>query len=260
MRSGGSSRVPSPASSPRMSRAVLRHGEHAEGTNGDHPLHPQVSHGSALLAAQRILALATESLDMMRNVTGVVKESLDKADAWVGRLRTVGIQRGAQEGEDDADGSELDFPPSSSHRMRHRRTDSSQSAYDDQDIGSGMPSPFFSGASTNWGSSIPSTPGGAYTPVNSSFSYAGNASSPGAIHIPIGSMSLGSRYNTPKSAVVGLPDEEEEGEDEAGRRVEKMEVVNTKPVERAGGVKVVGVDAGIEEDGERGIQKMDVDV
>jgi hypothetical protein len=35
------------------------------------------------VASQRILALATESLDMMRNVTGVVKESLDRADACV---------------------------------------------------------------------------------------------------------------------------------------------------------------------------------
>jgi transcriptional repressor OPI1 len=49
--------------------------------------------GSAKQAAQRILALATESLDMMRGVTGVVKDSLDRADAWVERLRVVGLQR-----------------------------------------------------------------------------------------------------------------------------------------------------------------------
>lgn len=36
--------------------------------------------GSATLAAQRILTLAAESLDMMRSVTGVFKESLDRAD------------------------------------------------------------------------------------------------------------------------------------------------------------------------------------
>ena len=30
---------------------------------------------------------------MMRGVTGVVKDSLDRADAWVERLRVVGIQR-----------------------------------------------------------------------------------------------------------------------------------------------------------------------
>ena len=39
--------------------------------------------GTALVAAQRILALATESLDMMRNVTGVMKDSLDRAEAYV---------------------------------------------------------------------------------------------------------------------------------------------------------------------------------
>jgi hypothetical protein len=49
--------------------------------------------GSAKQAAQRILALATESLDMMRGVTGVVKDSLDRADAWVERLRVIGRRR-----------------------------------------------------------------------------------------------------------------------------------------------------------------------
>lgn len=36
---------------------------------------------AATQAAQRILTLSTESLDMMRSVTAVVKESLDRADA-----------------------------------------------------------------------------------------------------------------------------------------------------------------------------------
>ncbi|KAF7371235.1 hypothetical protein MSAN_00759200 [Mycena sanguinolenta] len=53
-----------------------------------------VEPGKALAAAQRVLVLATESLDMMRGVTAVVADSLDRADAWVDRLRTVGIQRG----------------------------------------------------------------------------------------------------------------------------------------------------------------------
>ncbi|KAJ7833429.1 transcription factor Opi1-domain-containing protein [Mycena olivaceomarginata] len=69
------------------------------------PLHPHahsrrgsvqggVEPGKALAAAQKVLVLATESLDMMRGVTAVVADSLDRADAWVDRLRTVGIQRG----------------------------------------------------------------------------------------------------------------------------------------------------------------------
>ncbi|KAJ7230239.1 transcription factor Opi1-domain-containing protein [Mycena pura] len=53
-----------------------------------------VETGRAMAAAQRVLTLATESLDMMRGVTAVVGESLDRADAWVDRFRTVGIQRG----------------------------------------------------------------------------------------------------------------------------------------------------------------------
>lgn len=39
--------------------------------------------GAATNAAQKILTLATESLDMLRAVTNVFKDSLDKADAYV---------------------------------------------------------------------------------------------------------------------------------------------------------------------------------
>jgi transcriptional repressor OPI1 len=35
------------------------------------------------VAAQKILALATESLDMLRSVTGVFNQSLEKAEAYV---------------------------------------------------------------------------------------------------------------------------------------------------------------------------------
>ncbi|KAH8814777.1 transcription factor Opi1-domain-containing protein [Flagelloscypha sp. PMI_526] len=48
--------------------------------------------GHTALAAQRVLSLATESLDMMRGVTGVVKEGLGRADAWVERFRAVGLK------------------------------------------------------------------------------------------------------------------------------------------------------------------------
>ena len=43
----------------------------------------RVPDGTAHAAAQRILALATESLDMIRNVTGVVRDSLGCAEAYV---------------------------------------------------------------------------------------------------------------------------------------------------------------------------------
>ena len=46
------------------------------GQNGASP-----SAHSAQQAAQRVLTLATESLDTMRSVTGIVKDSLDRAEA-----------------------------------------------------------------------------------------------------------------------------------------------------------------------------------
>lgn len=60
-------------------------------------------------AARQILTLATESLDMMRGVTGVVKESLDRADAWVERLRVVGLQR---QQESQVTQERLEYPSS----------------------------------------------------------------------------------------------------------------------------------------------------
>jgi hypothetical protein len=41
--------------------------------------------GAAMTASTRVLTLATESLDMMRSITSVFKESLDRAEAWVDR-------------------------------------------------------------------------------------------------------------------------------------------------------------------------------
>ena len=72
---GGSVGASSGPTSPRIARATIV----ADRQDGQ----GNVSAGTALVAAQRILTLATESLDMMRNVTGVVKESLDRADACV---------------------------------------------------------------------------------------------------------------------------------------------------------------------------------
>jgi len=72
--------------------------------SSDQPLSsaPGVAEGglaaaTAQRAAKRVLTLAAESLDMMKSATGVFKESLDRADAWVERLRIVGIQRRRQQ-------------------------------------------------------------------------------------------------------------------------------------------------------------------
>ena len=84
LRSGASSRATSPSMSPRIPRtAVSRRGIGGGGDVGEGGESTRVPAGTALVAAQRILALATESLDMMRNVTGVMKDSLDRAEAYV---------------------------------------------------------------------------------------------------------------------------------------------------------------------------------
>ena len=180
----------------------------------------RVPAGTALVAAQRILALATESLDMMRNVTGVMKNSLDRAEAfvplffiffftdlsisrWVGRLRTVKIQRETQvEGGTDTTESEY-----------HHDRSGGSAQFDkppDHDIPSN--SPHVSAFSSVWSStSIPSTPvRGTFTPIYAGGSGGGTVS-PGGTMIPIGAMSLSSRYETPRSGVLSLADEEEEG-------------------------------------------------
>lgn len=78
-----SSRPASPLSSPRL---VPRRELQAHGHGHGHPsangaAGAETTAGAATQAAQRILTLSTESLDMMRGVMGVVKESLDRADA-----------------------------------------------------------------------------------------------------------------------------------------------------------------------------------
>ncbi|KIK67654.1 hypothetical protein GYMLUDRAFT_237875 [Collybiopsis luxurians FD-317 M1] len=102
----------SPASSPRIhsSRMLqLSNGDDqgASGSGSGRHMAQQhtMSAGMAFVAAQRVLTLATESLDMMHGVTGVVRESLDRADAWVERLKMVGVQRGdgASEGQPQAE-------------------------------------------------------------------------------------------------------------------------------------------------------------
>ncbi|KAI0255697.1 transcription factor Opi1-domain-containing protein [Lactifluus subvellereus] len=90
------------------------------GQGRHHVLHHPLAHPthaiSAKQAAQRILALATESLDMMRGVTGVVKDSLDRADAWVERLRVIGLQRSAATGPDTISGDAMPSLDLMAHR------------------------------------------------------------------------------------------------------------------------------------------------
>jgi hypothetical protein len=67
----------SPSASPRVARAVVGNGG-VSSSGADRSGGNAVSASAALVASQRIPALATESLDMMWNVTGRV---------WIGRMR-----------------------------------------------------------------------------------------------------------------------------------------------------------------------------
>lgn len=97
---GDTSNPPSMPSSPRSQQQRLPSSENLASLNtslsqiqspqNGHPhQHPRptagrATHPTALAAtqtAQRILTLATESLDMMRGVTNVFKDSLERADA-----------------------------------------------------------------------------------------------------------------------------------------------------------------------------------
>lgn len=87
----------SPAS-PSFSPA---HGTPRSGSNGGPSSTPSASQdltsaAATAQAANRVLTLAVESLDILRSVTVVVGESLDRADLWVERLRMLGLQRKRQ--------------------------------------------------------------------------------------------------------------------------------------------------------------------
>ncbi|KAG9036008.1 hypothetical protein FRB95_010008 [Tulasnella sp. JGI-2019a] len=89
-----------------------------------HAAAPSVANGStspaglaastAQQAAKRVLTLATESVEMMRGATGVFRESLDRADAWVDRLQVIGIQRQREQQEmNQQDAGLVPFHPNS---------------------------------------------------------------------------------------------------------------------------------------------------
>lgn len=104
---GSSASIPYPApslsrpESPTHSRntSVTRGAaHHSRNTSGMISSPSVAGHGvstiAATQAAQRILTLATESLDMIRGVTGVFKESLDRADAYVSTFISPLLHRG----------------------------------------------------------------------------------------------------------------------------------------------------------------------
>ncbi|KAJ7774377.1 hypothetical protein B0H14DRAFT_3508671 [Mycena olivaceomarginata] len=189
------------------------------------PLHPHahsrrgsvqggVEPGKALAAAQKVLVLATESLDMMRGVTAVM----------VDRLRTVGIQRGM-------DG--LALPDGSGEHGHWAGATPAWTAGAPRSPGgytstSGTRSPAY-GSDTRYasGARSPTTyapsDGRSSTYVSSAPSPAAYASGSGAPSpaFGIGGMNLGSgssRYPTP---APGGEEERERERDEGGMEVDR---------------------------------------
>ncbi|KAK9719747.1 transcriptional regulator opi1 [Basidiobolus ranarum] len=78
------SSTPSPASSPLL-------------TPTSPSVHPSQSMSES---ARRILTLATESLLMLQSVAGIFKDSVERAESWVDRLRSMGMSPTVTNGED----------------------------------------------------------------------------------------------------------------------------------------------------------------
>ncbi|KAG6907646.1 hypothetical protein DXG01_008096 [Tephrocybe rancida] len=195
--------------------------------------------------------------------------------SWVGRSRTVGLQRGertegttsppSHDRQMDDPEMELDFT-----NLRHRRVASFGSQFDEMDAMDAMPSPYSGSSYSSYagGSSVPSTPGaGTHTPV---YAYSSNVQVGGAaspIHMGLGlsSMTLsGSAYRTPKSVTGGLPEEGDADESHSAPQEEVRDVPQRKE-QTVEEVKIVGMDVeGEAEDGVREkdgvLGKMDVDV
>ncbi|WAQ88378.1 hypothetical protein PtA15_9A505 [Puccinia triticina] len=66
-----------------------------------HPPLGRNSKNATLLAAGRVLTFAVESLDMLKALTAIFSESVERADAWVERLRVIGIQHRNQQAKHD---------------------------------------------------------------------------------------------------------------------------------------------------------------
>ncbi|KAI0642392.1 transcription factor Opi1-domain-containing protein [Trametes meyenii] len=239
---------PSPRSRPASRatspvRATTR--GHTRQTSVGAPTAPTPTADSATQAAQKILTLATESLDMLRGVTGVFKDSLERADIWVERLRVVGLQRqqNAANAELDPDTDPLlnfrdtHLPPLRSHT--HSPT--ALHPHPPSPFGpappplpltpthsgtSGYATPYFSlprsastGSISSLSLNVPAFPG----PLSMSPSPYDAPSPAGAVGASFDKLTLhsatSSRLATPKSILLGLPPEVPE--ERGGGRGEK---------------------------------------
>ncbi|KAF9072348.1 transcription factor Opi1-domain-containing protein [Rhodocollybia butyracea] len=195
------SRTASPSASPRIYQSRGSHSgttstseDQTASGRGQSPPNT-MSADTAVVAAQRILTLATESLNMMHGVTEVVRESLDRADAWIEKFRMVSVQRGNESSDAPAGRTS---PNMDRGRMNFNL---SSMQYRDHESDSALPSPLSTtlnlgssrrgsvGSSAGYsyaGGSMPSTPGlSSY-----SYGYDGNPASRDAPEVGQGLRSM----------------------------------------------------------------------
>ncbi|RPD64490.1 Opi1-domain-containing protein [Lentinus tigrinus ALCF2SS1-7] len=230
-RSRPASRATSPVRGATRSHAHGRQGS-SNATGGTPP-----TVDGATQAAQKILTLATESLDMLRSVTGVFKDSLDRADIWVERLRVVGLQRG-QNGAADIDPENdpmLNFrgdnhlppfplPRAHDHRSHGHSPSSPLSPFAPLTPStpgtaphSGYSTPFYSlprssstGSLSGLSHAFPG-PLSMIPPYDAPSPAGGAAASLDKLSLSSSQSDSGSRFTTPKSALLGLPPEGDSG-------------------------------------------------
>ncbi|KAK4055294.1 transcriptional regulator opi1 [Microbotryomycetes sp. JL201] len=80
-------------------------------------------------AAERVLSFAVESLDMLRSVTSIFGESIQKAEDWIERLRVVGLDRQRQRRGEQAQVAEENIAGT-----KRRRAIAGEADEDDQSL------------------------------------------------------------------------------------------------------------------------------
>lgn len=186
-------------------------------------------------AAERILTFAVESLDMLRSVTAIFSESVDRADAWVERLRILGVQHRQQRSER----GQVTAGPS---------TASGPGLASGQTVGAGAQEEERASAAAEALSSHAMSPTGSGDSLSSSQVLArssapviatkrrkanGGVPKPGGG--PDGTGAAGSEGGTPSGTMSPRAGGEWDGDDEEGREEEVEEELRRKRVQRSRG-------------------------
>lgn len=145
--SSGSSQFGGSPASPSFSPAHLSGGPSTDRSSTT-DRNGQMTAAATAQAANRVLTLAVESLDILRSVTVVVGESLDRADVWVERLRMIGLQRKRQHDRDGWGGDERYIDEGSSQGWESARGLSAQHRNRRESVGAGSEMSMGTSAST----------------------------------------------------------------------------------------------------------------